>query len=113
MTLARRDYKSANTLVSTLQASGKGRGYRVDAEGAAGGQLIPEGASMVRRLTPIETERLMSWPDDWTAIDGEATPDSRRYAACGDGVVSNVAEWIGRGIMREDAAPCSSRCSGA
>lgn len=40
----------------------------------------------------------------WTAVDGEATPDSRRYAACGDGVVSNVSEWIARGIMREDAA---------
>jgi DNA (cytosine-5)-methyltransferase 1 len=58
----------------------------------------------VRRLTPVECERLMSWPDDWTAIDGADTPDSRRYAACGDGVVSNVAEWIAAGILREDAA---------
>lgn len=59
---------------------------------------------LVRRLTPVECERLMSWPDDWTAVDNEDTPDSRRYAACGDGVVSNVAEWIARGIVREDAA---------
>ncbi len=88
--------------MSTLQAHKTG-GYRVDAEGAAGGQLVPT-ASTVRRLTPIETERLMSWPDDWTAIDGEKTPDSRRYSACGDGVVSNVAEWIGRGILREEVA---------
>ena len=58
----------------------------------------------VRRLTPVECERLMSWPDDWTAVDGENTPDGRRYAACGDGVVSNVAEWIARGILQEDAA---------
>jgi hypothetical protein len=29
------------------------------------------------------------------------SPDSRRYAACGDGVVANVAEWIGRGIMEQ------------
>lgn len=66
-------------------------------------------SSMVRRLTPVECERLMSWPDGWTAIDGDATPDGRRYAACGDGVVSNVAEWIGRRIAavdqeREEAA---------
>jgi site-specific DNA-cytosine methylase len=55
--------------------------------------------SSVRRLTPTECERLMSWPDGWTAVDGDKTPDSRRYAACGNGVVSNVAEWIGRRIM--------------
>ena len=53
----------------------------------------------VRRLTPTECERLMSWPDGWTAVDGEKTADTRRYAACGNGVVSNVSEWIGRRIM--------------
>lgn len=58
--------------------------------------------STVRRLTPVETERLMSWPDGWTAVDGDRTPDSRRYAACGDGVVSNVSEWIGRRIVAVD-----------
>jgi site-specific DNA-cytosine methylase len=41
----------------------------------------------------------MSWPDGWTAVDGDKTPDNRRYAACGNGVVSNVSEWIGRRIM--------------
>jgi DNA (cytosine-5)-methyltransferase 1 len=56
-------------------------------------------ATGVRRLTPLECERLMSWPDGWTAVDGDRTPDSRRYAACGDGVVANVAEWIGRRIV--------------
>lgn len=56
-------------------------------------------AQSVRRLTPTECERLMSWPDGWTAVDGDKTPDNRRYAACGNGVVSNVSEWIGRRIM--------------
>ena len=83
--------------VSTLQGS-PGRGYRIDAEGAAGGHLLPDGPS-VRRLTPTECERLMGWPDGWTAIDGDKTPDGRRYAACGNGVVANVSEWIGRRIM--------------
>jgi DNA (cytosine-5)-methyltransferase 1 len=55
-------------------------------------------AASVRRLTPVECERLMSWPDSWTAPNGIKAPDSRRYAACGDGVVANVAEWIGIGI---------------
>lgn len=57
------------------------------------------GGPSVRRLTPTECERLMGWPDGWTAVDGDNTPDGRRYAACGNGVVANVSEWIGRRIM--------------
>jgi DNA (cytosine-5)-methyltransferase 1 len=51
----------------------------------------------VRRLTPLECERLMGWPDHWTAqgINGPIA-DSHRYRMCGNGVVSNVTEWIGR-----------------
>jgi DNA (cytosine-5)-methyltransferase 1 len=57
----------------------------------------------VRRLTPTECERLMGWPDDWTAPEGIKAPDSKRYAACGDGIVSHVAYWIGCRIqMIED-----------
>ena len=52
----------------------------------------------VRRLTPIECERLMGWPDNWTATDanGKQQADSHRYRQCGNGVVANVTEWIGR-----------------
>ena len=52
----------------------------------------------VRRLTPMECERLMGWPDGWTDIPWnkkDHAPDSRRYAACGNGVVAPVAYWIG------------------
>jgi len=48
----------------------------------------------VRRLTPVECERLQGLPDGWTNIGD--TPDSRRYAALGDAVTANVTEWIGR-----------------
>ena len=51
----------------------------------------------VRRLTPLECERLQGWPDDhtrWTA-DGREIPDSHRYRMIGNGVASPVAEWIG------------------
>ena len=48
----------------------------------------------VRRLTPTECERLMGWPDNWTAPEGVKAPDSKRYAACGDGIVAPVAFWI-------------------
>jgi DNA (cytosine-5)-methyltransferase 1 len=58
-----------------------------------------------RRLTPVECERLMSWPDGWTAVPdpvtGKPAADSLRYKACGNGVVANVAEWIGEGVVRE------------
>lgn len=58
------------------------------------------GAS-VRRLTPRECERLQGFPDDWTLIEWQGKPaaDSHRYAACGDAVTVNVAEWIGRRLM--------------
>lgn len=49
----------------------------------------------VRRLTPRECERLMGWPDDWTA--GQA--DAHRYKQCGNGVASPVAKWIGQQLM--------------
>lgn len=48
----------------------------------------------VRRLTPVECERLMGWPDGFTAPPGVKAPDSKRYAACGDGIVAPVAFWI-------------------
>lgn len=63
----------------------------------------------VRRLMPVECERLMSWPDNHThrarKIDGSVyrISDSHRYAMCGNGVVSNQAEWIGDRLANEIA----------
>jgi DNA (cytosine-5)-methyltransferase 1 len=51
--------------------------------------------STVRRLTPLECERLMGWPDNWT--DGQA--DSHRYKQCGNGVASPVAQWIAQHLL--------------
>lgn len=51
----------------------------------------------VRRLTPIECERLMGWPDNWTlhSVTGPQA-DSHRYRQTGNGVVANVTHWIGQ-----------------
>jgi len=59
----------------------------------------------VRRLLPVECERLMGWPDDWTRwdADGKEQADSHRYKQCGNGVASPVAEWVGRHIFAADA----------
>lgn len=57
---------------------------------------------VVRRLTPIECERLMGWPDNHTLYraDGKMNSDSTRYKMCGNGVASPVAEWIARHILK-------------
>jgi site-specific DNA-cytosine methylase len=48
------------------------------------------GPQGVRRLTPTECERLQAFPDNWTHGS-----DGKRYAAMGDAVTVNVAQWIG------------------
>jgi len=67
-----------------------------------------------RRLTPLECERLMSWPDTWTATgrkdDGTeyALSDTARYRLCGNGVGSVCAEWIGRRLIAAISAQVSA-----
>lgn len=53
----------------------------------------------VRRLTPVECERLQGFPDGWT--DGQA--DSNRYRQMGNAVTVPVAEWIGHRLMEAEA----------
>lgn len=70
----------------------------------AGAGINSTGAGIplaVRRLTPVECERLMGWPDDHTrwAADGTEIADSNRYKMCGNGIASPVTEWVGRHIM--------------
>lgn len=72
----------------------------------------------VRRLTPVECERLQGFPDNWSATgieedepDGESEfrppvhsvpmSDTQRYKMMGNAVTVNVIEWIGKRIMAE------------
>jgi DNA (cytosine-5)-methyltransferase 1 len=57
--------------------------------------VVPNCTS-VRRLTPVECERLMGWPDDHTRwrADGTEQADSHRYRQCGNGVAAPVAAWL-------------------
>jgi DNA (cytosine-5)-methyltransferase 1 len=56
----------------------------------------------VRRLTPLECERLQGFPDGWTCLCGEGhkgsrfctCPDTPRYKALGNAVTVNVAQWV-------------------
>lgn len=85
--------ESELALSLSAQGGGKpGQGYPAARIGAA-----------VRRLTPTECERLMGWPDHWTVLEetdeSNPLPDARRYAACGDGVVRQQAEFVARRLF--------------
>ena len=50
----------------------------------------------IRRLTPLECERLQGFPDGWTVLPGAA--DSKRYKALGNSVAVPCVEFIMLGI---------------
>ena len=54
--------------------------------------------SQVRRLMPIECERLMGFPDDYTKLN-EKTADAPRYKALGNSMAVNCMRWIGARIQ--------------
>jgi site-specific DNA-cytosine methylase len=75
------DAQPSETVSSTLRAGGAGMAAQME--------------SNVRRLTPVECERLQGFPDDWTA--GQS--DSHRYKQMGNAVAVPVVEWIVQGIV--------------
>lgn len=60
------------------------------------------GGYIVRRLTPLECERLQGFPDGHTDIPWkgkEHPPDSLRYKAIGNSFATPVVRWIGERIQ--------------
>ena len=59
---------------------------------------------VVRRLTPLECERLQGFPDGWTDIEWKGTkaPDGPRYKAIGNSMAVPVMKWIGERIELAD-----------
>ncbi len=51
--------------------------------------LITDGIR-IRKLTPVECERLQGFPDNWT----EGISDTQRYKCCGNAVTVPVVQWI-------------------
>ena len=72
-----RQYKDATDLIH--QAAGRGS------------------PQLIRRLTPLECERLQGFPDGWTALPGAS--DSARYRALGNSVAIPCVEFIMRGVI--------------
>ena len=53
---------------------------------------------LIRRLTPLECERLQGFPDGWTALPGAS--DAPRYKALGNSVAIPCVEYVMQGIAR-------------
>ena len=72
-----------------------------NAMGAGGGHIPITNAMQVRRLTPVECERLQGFPDNYTDIKlrGKPTPDGPRYKALGNSMAVPVMAWIGKRIQ--------------
>ena len=75
--------------VSTLRASGGDHGGGSENLAVAAIQETPQ---LIRRLTPLECERLQGFPDGWTDIPGAS--DSARYKALGNSVAIPCVEFI-------------------
>jgi site-specific DNA-cytosine methylase len=65
-------------------------------------------AMAVRRLTPVECERLQGFPDNWSRISWkgkpeEDCPDGPRYKACGNSMAVPCMFWIGNRIAQHEA----------
>ncbi len=63
--------------------------------GTGGNNMPMVATTQVRRLTPLECERLQGFPDGWT----EGQSDTHRYKQMGNAVAVPVVEWIISGIV--------------
>ena len=63
---------------------------------ANSGQRAGSKRGMVRRITPLECERLQGFPDGWTDVPGAS--DSARYKALGNSVAIPCVDYVFRGI---------------
>jgi len=66
----------------------------------ADGFLIIDQGDGPRRMSCVEAERLMGFPDNWSRISWngrpeEECPEGPRYKACGNSMATNVVKWIG------------------
>jgi DNA (cytosine-5)-methyltransferase 1 len=98
-------HNNAKQTVGTLAADGSGGRNDIN-------HPVVFSGWQVRRLTPVECERLQGFPDNYTlvAYRGKPAADGPRYRALGNAWAVNCARWVGRRIemvkrlASEDAA---------
>ena len=78
------DIRLQDDKINTLQAR----------MGTGGNNMPMVATTQVRRLTPLECERLQGFPDGWTADQS----DTHRYKQMGNAFAVPVVEWIIQGI---------------
>lgn len=84
-----------NQVSATLKGSKVGSGTPDYSDG--NGHSLVGNTMQVRRLTPLECERLQGFPDEFTNIVGAS--DSARYKALGNSMACNVMNYIGERIQ--------------
>ncbi|ENL8210644.1 Dam family site-specific DNA-(adenine-N6)-methyltransferase [Salmonella enterica] len=115
-----RNHGQENAIITepyTIAIRGREEGSTVEVrnDGTANALLTPNGGRagmgvgavgwgmQVRRLTPVECERLQGFPDNHTLIswhgkDAADCPDGQRYKAIGNSMAVPVMRWIGERI---------------
>ena len=81
---------------TTIRASGGDHGGGSENLVAVTNPLHRFSGRLIRRLTPLECERLQGFPDGWTDIPGAS--DSARYKALGNSVAIPCVDFVLRGI---------------
>ncbi len=90
-----RQQGSSCTLTARYRADGNGS-YVVERKLNAQ-ETIGVVSNSIRRLTPIECERLQGFPDNWTLANGIS--DTQRYKMCGNAVTVDVVEAVGKSLL--------------
>jgi DNA (cytosine-5)-methyltransferase 1 len=116
----------ATTLLDNPRKDGQAPPIRANVNGqgtGSGASMMTLQAASVRRLTPVECERLQGYPDNWTAhcrvlrlegnrwvradpdaLFGAEQTDSPRYRQLGNSIAVPVFEWVALGIQEYDDA---------
>lgn len=105
------------TRIGTLRTHKDGNGFREMQSGLAptipararedgSGQPVMSYGLSIRRLTPMECERLQGFPDNWTKYGQDEhgvridISDTQRYKMCGNAVTTNVIQAVFENILR-------------
>ena len=106
-----RQHKDATDLVvqpyqQTVGTIGYSDHHGINNQYVGEDKCVIEGPNLIRRLTPLECERLQGFPDYWTDIPGAS--DSARYKALGNSVAIPCVDFVMNGmavvLRREKAA---------
>ena len=107
-----RQHKDATDLIMQPYQETVGTLVRSDHKGISNqyvsdDKCIVDQVNLIRRLTPLECERLQGFPDGWTNVPSAS--DSARYKALGNSVAIPCVEYVMGGIALAYQAEVSKR----